>query len=71
MMKTKSLEMARENAISRGLRVGLCVFDGFYYVGDIQQLSKIGCVLTVGRRSDEPNERRCAHVPTGSTDYCD
>jgi hypothetical protein len=45
MFKYRNRNGAKTKADETGLLFGLCVFDGFYYVGTKEQLKAIGCVV--------------------------
>ena len=42
MSKTRSESTAKAIATERTLYYGLCAFDGWYYVGTVAQLERIG-----------------------------
>jgi hypothetical protein len=58
MWKFKSERLARERAFETGLLYGLCVLNGFWYVGTAEQLAKIACLSSpcpeVKGETDEP-----------------
>ena len=47
MSKCKFSALARELAGERGLWYGMSIFDGYYYVGTVAQLERIGCIGVV------------------------
>lgn len=45
MFKFRSLTCAMQKANESNLCYGFCILDGFYYVGRIEQLERIGCLI--------------------------
>ena len=46
MYKYKSKSLAYEKAVELKLSYGMSVFDGCFYVGTVEQLNKIGVIIT-------------------------
>ena len=46
MYKYKSKILAYEKAVELKLSYGMSVFDGCFYVGTVEQLNKIGVIIT-------------------------
>lgn len=58
MHKTKNKEVAESLAAEHSKHFGLCVFDGFFYVGTVTQLTEMGCVDIIG---PTPNGNKSSH----------
>ena len=62
MIRMFNDKLAAEFALERGLPYGYCCHDGRYYVGTVEDLAAIGCVIALDDEPTRYSTRRTANV---------